>query len=79
MFLFLIIAEVFRLDKIIHDWAQLPVALTTRDVALVLGVTPEHVAKLCQKGTIQATKISPRVWSISKAWLMGKIENPEEN
>lgn len=67
------------MDKIIHDWAQLPVALTTRDVALVLGVTPEHVAKLCQKGTIQATKISPRVWSISKAWLMDKIENPEEN
>ena len=79
MSLFLIIAEVFRLDKIIHNWSELPVVLTTKDVALILGVTPEHVAKLCQKGTIQATKISPRVWSISKAWLMGKVENPEEN
>ena len=79
MSLFLIIAEVFRFDKIIHNWSELPVVLTTKDVALILGVTPEHVAKLCQKGTIQATKISPRVWSISKAWLMGKVENPEEN
>ena len=64
------------MNKIVHNWTELPVVLTTKDVALILGVTPEHVAKLCQKGVIQATKVSPRVWSISKAWLMNKIENP---
>lgn len=64
------------MNKIVHNWDELPIVLSTKDVALILGVTPEHVAKLCQKGVIQATKISPRRWNISKAWLMNKIENP---
>lgn len=60
--------------QIIHNWDELPVVLTTQDVALILGCTPEHVAHLCQKGIIQAVKISPRIWSIPKSWLKNKIE-----
>lgn len=46
-------------NQIIHNWDELPVVLTTQDVALILGCTPEHVAPLCQKGNYTSCENQP--------------------
>lgn len=54
------------MNKIVHNWDELPVVLDTQTVAVVLNTSRDHVERLCKSGVIPAKKISPRLWGIPK-------------
>lgn len=62
----------------VTSWAQLPVAMTPHDCALLLGCTDEQVRRLCKEGIIKAVKVSPRHWIIPKSFMYNFIENNQE-
>ena len=45
------------------DW------VTTREAAVILGITPAYVGELVRKGTLEGFKIHPRLLLVQRASL----------
>ena len=43
--------------------------ITTTEAAALLGVTARYVAKLAEDGTLEARKVSNRLWLVNRASL----------
>lgn len=63
------------MNKVIHNWDELPVILDTQTVAVVLNTSRDHVERMCRDGKLPAKKISPRLWGISKDKLQEFLLN----
>lgn len=75
IFLFPIIPKDYLMNKIIHNWDELPVVLDTQMVAVVLNTTRDHVERMCKAGVLPAKKVSPRLWAIQKSNLQSFLDD----
>ena len=55
----------FNKSKVIYDWDELPLLMTTGEVANLLHSTDDHIRSLAANGVIKGSKFSRR-WLINK-------------
>ena len=59
--------------KVATDWAEVPIIMDLPYAARMIGITPEALAKRCQKGTFPGYK-EGKFWRVTKAALINHIE-----
>ena len=59
------------------NWNALPLILTTTQAALLLQITPEHLSRMCARGTIPAMRLEQQ-WRISRDMIRGRLEGTQE-
>lgn len=64
----------FNKSKPIYDWDELPLLMTTSEVANLLHSTDEHIRNLAARGIIKGSKFSRR-WLINKHDLRDYLES----
>ncbi len=64
-----------------QNWDDLPLVLTSDEVAEILRVSPQSVRAMCRDGRLQGTKIGKQ-WRIERrvlqAYLSGEPETQDE-
>lgn len=64
----------FNKSKVIYDWDELPLLMTTGEVANLLHSTDDHIRSLAANGVIKGSKFSRR-WLINKHDLKEYLES----
>lgn len=52
---------------------DLPQLISCRQAAGVLGVSPRHVARMCEVGQIKAVRCGARIWRINRDALAAQM------
>lgn len=66
--------NIYKRTTIVHEWDELPLLMTTAEVANLLHTSDEHVRLLAVNGTIKGAKTA-RKWLINKHDLRAYLEN----
>ena len=64
-------------DTIKPEWTNLPLVLTTQQVADLLQVDHRTITNYCQRGQIKAFKIGKH-WRITREALLNFVELPHQ-
>ena len=59
------------------DWNRVPLLLDTYQAAVLLQITPEHLSRMCKKGTVPAARIG-KGWRISREVIQEMLSGKNE-
>jgi excisionase family DNA binding protein len=62
----------YRQPRHYYDWSRVPLILDVAQAAILLQITPEHLARMCKAGTIPAAQFG-KGWRIERDVIRAKL------